>query len=108
MAIQLFSSANSASLSSPVKIVIPDLVSHCDFKLRLNASVHEAAAQSERWILEGAKLSKKKMAEFHGLKAGLLTCMCYPDADLEQLRVCCDFMYYLFHLSVSPPYLLAL
>jgi len=25
--------------------------------------------------------------------------MCYPYADFDQLRVCCDFMNYLFHLD---------
>ena len=25
--------------------------------------------------------------------------MCYPAADLERLRVCCDFMNYLFHID---------
>jgi hypothetical protein len=34
----------------------------------------------------------KKRRSFHGLKAGLLTSMCYPDAGYPQLRVCCDFM----------------
>jgi hypothetical protein len=98
MAIEFFAPSTSASVSAPSKVVLPDLVSHCEFKLRLNPNVHNAAATSERWILDGAKLSQKKMYDFHGLKAGLLTCLCYPDADLEQLRVCCDFMYYLFHL----------
>jgi hypothetical protein len=25
--------------------------------------------------------------------------MCYPYADFDRLRVCCDFMNYLFHLD---------
>ena len=25
--------------------------------------------------------------------------MCYPYAELDRLRVCCDFMNYLFHLD---------
>jgi hypothetical protein len=98
MAIGFSAPSTSASVSAPAKVVLPDLVSHCEFKLRLNPNVHTATTTSERWILDGAKLSQKKMCDFHGLKAGLLTCLCYPDANLEQLRVCCDFMYYLFHL----------
>jgi hypothetical protein len=90
--------ASASTSSAAVKVVLPDLVSHCDFKLRLNSHVHEAAPSSEKWMVEGAKLSAKKIADFRGLKAGLLTSMCYPDADLDELRVCCDFMYYLFHL----------
>jgi hypothetical protein len=90
-----------APAPSTSKILVPDLVSHCEFKLRLNPNVHEAATASEKWMIEGGKVSAQKAADFKGLKAGLLTSMCYPDAPLDELRVCCDFMYYLFHLWVT-------
>lgn len=41
----------------------------------------------------------QKRAKYHGLKAGLLTAMCYPGAGYPQLRVCNDFLTYLFHLD---------
>ena len=36
---------------------------------------------------------------YHGLKVGMLTAMCYPKAGYPQLRVCNDFLTYLFHLD---------
>jgi Terpene synthase family 2, C-terminal metal binding len=41
----------------------------------------------------------KKRDVFHGLKAGLLSAMCYPDAGCPQLRVVNDYLTYLFHLD---------
>jgi hypothetical protein len=74
------------------KLVIPDLVSHCSFKPRLNPACIDASPTSEKWLTEGGKLSDKKQRAFHGLRAGLLTSMCYPDAALPELQVCTDFM----------------
>jgi hypothetical protein len=34
-----------------------------------------------------------------GLRAGELTAACYPDTDAFHLRVCADFMNYLFNLD---------
>ena len=83
----------------PTKIVFPDLISTCPSRLRVNPHCKSASAESKRWLLQGCRLSKKRRAAFHGLKGGLLTAVCYPRADHEQLRVCCDFINYLFHLD---------
>ncbi|KAF4583483.1 Sesquiterpene synthase 2 [Pleurotus pulmonarius] len=93
------SSSSSAQAAPPSKIVIPDLVSHCTFELRVNRHRKIASAQSKRWLFRGDNLTGKKRDAYHGLKAGLLTSMCYPNAGFPQLRVCCDFMNYLFHLD---------
>lgn len=57
------------------------------------------ARQSEQWLLAAAKHNEKKRIAFMGLKAGELTASCYPDADAFHLRVCDDFMNYLFNLD---------
>jgi hypothetical protein len=88
-------SSASCSSPTPTKIVIPDLVSHCEFTYRVNPHCAQAAPASEEWLHEGGSLSARKREAFHGLKAGLLTSMCYPDAGYDELRVCCDFMNYL-------------
>lgn len=92
-------SVASQSPSAPSKIVIPDLVSHCTFPLRNNRHRKQATVECKRWLFRGGNLSQKKRDAFHGLKAGLLTAMCYPNAAFPQLRVCCDFMNWLFHLD---------
>ncbi|KZT25783.1 terpenoid synthase [Neolentinus lepideus HHB14362 ss-1] len=82
-----------------MKIIIPDLVSHCDFPLRSNSYCARASKESEEWFLRGANLKKHRRAAFLALRAGSLTSMCYPHAPYHKLRVCCDFMNYLFHLD---------
>jgi hypothetical protein len=102
------------------KILIPDLVSHCTFEIHLNSHVDRAVQESKDWLFAGGNLSEKRKDAFRGLKAGgellvlpllldvhtliqyfclELTSMCYPYAEFDQLRVCCDFMNYLFHLD---------
>ena len=78
---------------APTKIILPDLVSHCNFNIKINRHRKQATAASKKWLFRGdTNLTPKKRRSFHGLKAGLLTSMCYPDAGYPQLRVCCDFM----------------
>ncbi|TFK27829.1 terpene synthase [Coprinopsis marcescibilis] len=83
----------------PTSFVLPDLVSDCPFPLRVNPNCNKAARESERWLLAGANLSPPRTEKLMGLKAGELTAACYPDADLFHLRVCDDFMNYLFNLD---------
>ena len=54
--------------------------------------------ETKKWLFKGDNLRGKKRDTYHGLKAGLLTSMCYPNAGCPQLRVCNDFLTYLFHL----------
>ncbi|EPT00598.1 hypothetical protein FOMPIDRAFT_1023716 [Fomitopsis schrenkii] len=93
------SSSLSASSPAPSKIIIPDLVSHCTIPVRCNRNWRLASVESKQWLFRGGDLTQKKRDAFHGLKAGYLTSMCYPLAGYPQLRVCCDFMNYLFHLD---------
>ncbi|KAH7912167.1 isoprenoid synthase domain-containing protein [Hygrophoropsis aurantiaca] len=93
-------STSTSPSAGPSKIVIPDLVSHCTFDLHLNRNHRLVSVESKRWLFRGDNnLSEKSRKAFHGLKAGKLTAMCYPQAGYPQLRVCSDFMNYLFHLD---------
>ncbi|KAG5341349.1 Germacradienol/germacrene D synthase [Termitomyces sp. J132] len=95
------SAATSQLLPSALatKIILPDLVAHCDFTLRYNRHRKQITRETKRWLFKGGNLNGKKRDAFHGLKAGLLTAMTYPDAAYPQLRVCNDFLTYLFHLD---------
>lgn len=86
------STSSTIDTAEAVKIILPDLVSHCDFEIRINPHRKHAAAASKEWLFQGDQLPEKKRQKYHGLKAGLLTAMCYPDAGYAQLRVCSDFM----------------
>ncbi|KAG6841093.1 hypothetical protein C0991_001900 [Blastosporella zonata] len=85
--------------AAPTKIILPDLVSHCTFKKRVSRHRKQITSETKRWLFKGGNLNGKKRDAFHGLKAGLLTAMCYPGAGYSQLRVCNDFLTYLFHLD---------
>jgi hypothetical protein len=89
----------SSITTPPTKIILPDLVSHCEFKKRVSRHRKQITTETKRWLFKGGNLTGKKRDAFHGLKAGLLTSMCYPDAGCPQLRVCNDFLTYLFHLD---------
>lgn|ERR1700722_6738367 len=86
-------------LPYPGKFLLPDLVSDCTYPLRVNLHCYHVARASEQWLLDGANHSEKKAKAFMGLRAGELTAACYPDADAFHLRVCSDFMNYLFNLD---------
>lgn len=91
---------SSTRPESPKKIVLPDLVSHCTFKLRCSRYWKLVTTETKRWLFKDPRnLLGKKREAYHGLKCGLLTSMCYPDAGYFQLRVVNDFLTYLFHLD---------
>ncbi len=81
------------------KFMIPDLVSHCTFTLRTNRHRKQTTVKTKKWLFKDGNLLGRKRDSYHGLNAGLLTAMCYPDAACPQLRVCNDFLTYLFHLD---------
>ncbi|OCB91321.1 terpenoid synthase [Sanghuangporus baumii] len=81
------------------KFTIPDLVSDCPFILRVNPYGAEAGAQSDAWMYSQGSLGAKKLMALRGLKCGLLAAMTYPDASVNELRLACDFLSFLFHLD---------
>jgi hypothetical protein len=109
------------SPTHPRMFVMPNLVSHCSFDLRVHEELSRAVWECKAWMISGSNVfrNEKTLNALHGLKAGglfpisplscirsshsaaclELTCACYPTAPLHKLRVCCDFMNWLFHLD---------
>ena len=56
--------------SAPDTIIIPDLVSHCDFSIHCNPKVESAVEESKAWLFEHGQLGEKRKNAFRGLKAG--------------------------------------
>ena len=81
------------------KIILPDVFSHVTFPLRHSRHTKQVTVESKQWLFHGGHLSENSRRAFHGLKAGPLTSMCYANAAYPQLRVCCDFINWLFHLD---------
>ncbi|KAI5116644.1 hypothetical protein M0805_000404 [Coniferiporia weirii] len=93
---------HSKSMNFPSKrtrLVIPDLISDCPFTLHLNPDGEKAGVQSDAWLSAQGGLGVKKQVLLRGLKCGLLAAMTYPDASAYELRTCCDFLSFLFHLD---------
>ena len=82
-----------------MKIILPDLLSYCAFNVRFNRYGKHVSDAAKKWLFAGLDLSEKRRRGFHGLKCGLLASLCYPDAAYPQLRVCADFLGYLFYLD---------
>ncbi|KAG1834337.1 isoprenoid synthase domain-containing protein [Suillus subalutaceus] len=74
--------------SHTVSVQLPDLLSSCTpFELRVNRHCRSVSRASEAWLREvGLKL------EWKGMKVGLWAALCYPGADLAQLRLAVDFL----------------
>ncbi|KAG2031011.1 terpenoid synthase [Suillus americanus] len=74
--------------SHTVSVQLPDLLSSCTpFELRVNRHCRSVSRASETWLCEvGLNL------EWKGMKVGLLAALCYPGADLTQLRLAVDFL----------------
>lgn len=84
---------------APRKFILPDLVSYCPYSQRLNQHAATVSRASESWLLAEADFSATRKEAFLGLRAGLLTAVCYPDAEADQLQVVSDFMSFLFTLD---------
>ncbi|KAH7884778.1 isoprenoid synthase domain-containing protein [Phlebopus sp. FC_14] len=80
-------------------LILPDLIMDCIYPLQLNPHCYTVARASEKWLLEGSRLVEPKVTKFMGLKAGELTAACYPNTDACHLRVCSDFMNWLFNMD---------
>ncbi|PCH42360.1 terpenoid synthase [Wolfiporia cocos MD-104 SS10] len=80
-------------------IKFPDLVKSIPFPIRLNPYTRRVSAESDAFIIEYAHFSEKQLKKFIGLNAGLLCGMCYAECGPEELRVCSDFMSFLFNLD---------
>jgi hypothetical protein len=77
--------------------LLPDLISYCPFPLKLNSSYPAVADVSDEWMASYGVLEDKPLAErFFAAQFGLLTAMCFPEADAERFRLCCDYINCLF------------
>ncbi|TFK36365.1 isoprenoid synthase domain-containing protein [Crucibulum laeve] len=98
MTVPLNVSANDSE--KPTSFILPDLVSHCNFRLSYHPNGDEVAQQSVDWLDSNCTdLNAKQRRALRGLQAGELTAYCYHTTTPGRLRVVSDFMNYLFHLD---------
>ncbi|KAG2118380.1 isoprenoid synthase domain-containing protein [Suillus clintonianus] len=84
------STPSACSESHTVSVQLPDLLSSCTpFELRANRHCRSVSQASEAWLRDaGLNLG----VEWKGIKVGLWAALCYPGADLTQLRLAVDFL----------------
>jgi len=91
--------ATDITTHSDSGFILPDLLSDCHYPLRLNPHCDPVSRASEQWLLNGARLTEPEITAFMGLHAGEFTAACYPDGDASHLRVCSDFVNWLFSID---------
>lgn len=81
-------------------LILPDLQSHCTFPLRTSRYRRHLSAETKAWFFRGRDDSYIiQCSTFDGLDSALLAAVTYPDVGYPQLRLCCDFITYLFFLD---------
>lgn len=75
---------------------LPDLEAICKWKAAFNPHHAEAAAASSKWVLGFGLFKGKKLQFFREGGSELLCSYVYHYADVEKLRVACDFVNLLF------------
>ncbi|KAK7026974.1 isoprenoid synthase domain-containing protein [Favolaschia claudopus] len=86
-------------MGAPTTFIVPRLVSHCSFQIHINRHRKQITTETNRWLVKQKNLQSDDLRRLHGLNCGLLTAMCYPTASAPHLRVCNDFLTYLFFLD---------
>ncbi|KAJ6494348.1 isoprenoid synthase domain-containing protein [Mycena sanguinolenta] len=81
-------------------LALPDLESHCPFTHRTNRYRKPVSGHTKKWFFNGnTTMLDKQWESFRGLNPTLLAAVCYPEAGFPQLRLCSDFLAYLFFLD---------
>ncbi|KAG1731134.1 isoprenoid synthase domain-containing protein [Suillus lakei] len=83
----------------PSEFILPDLFNDCHYPLQQNPHCYPVSRASEQWLLNSARLEEPKVTAFMGLLAGELGAAIYPGADAFHLRVCADFLNWLFTMD---------
>ncbi|KIK65246.1 hypothetical protein GYMLUDRAFT_240536 [Collybiopsis luxurians FD-317 M1] len=79
----------------------PDFYSRCSYALRFNRHEKAVSAETKQWFYRYSTgvTPPSELQNFDAQKYALFASVCYPDAGHPQLRVCADFIAYLFHLD---------
>ena len=78
---------------------LPNTLCQSPFDLRVSPYYWEVSIASQRWLDHSQCPKGEGRADIVRLKAGLLASMCYPTVDRGQLRVCSDFVNFLFYIK---------
>ncbi|CAE6374100.1 unnamed protein product [Rhizoctonia solani] len=82
----------------PSQIHLPDIIGYTSkaFATSSNPNQLQAEVESYKWFDSYGVIPDSKRQKFFGSGLGLMTAMCYPDANLERFRITLDFVLWLF------------
>lgn len=89
----------SETQQEQVVIRFPDVISAIPFAAHINSWTKVVSAESDAWMIGIANYDESSLRKFAGLNAGLLAGMCYAYCGRDELRVCTDFLSFLFNLD---------
>ncbi|KAG8966577.1 hypothetical protein FRC03_011633 [Tulasnella sp. 419] len=76
---------------------LPDFVERCPLPLYINPHYKPTSLVSEKWLDSyGVHPNEAHRDSFRACNFGLLTAMCYSQADADRFRILCDFINCLF------------
>ena len=79
-----------------LQFILPDLLGPCPYELGVSPHSGAAGQATKLWLLQGAPHYQKAVKKYDALNPGLLAAMGYPTASSEQLRLCNDWLVWLF------------
>ncbi|KAG1868648.1 isoprenoid synthase domain-containing protein [Suillus subluteus] len=80
----------------PSQFILPDLINDCHYALRKNPHCYAVSRASDQWLIDVARLTGHELREYTEMDSGTFVAFLYPDADAFHLRVCCDFINWIF------------
>ena len=89
----------SETQQTQTMIKFPDLITPIPFTMHINPLTKAVSEESDAWMVDLANFDEEQSRKFAGLNAGLLCGMCYARCGHDELRVCTDFMSFLFNLD---------
>ncbi|KAG8986735.1 hypothetical protein FRB93_005170 [Tulasnella sp. JGI-2019a] len=86
-----------SSVHTQSSYTIPDFISMSPSPLRVNPNYASTAQSSVEWLDSfGVHPNPTHRAAFRSMDFGMLTAMCYADANRERFRLLCDYINALF------------
>ncbi|KAL4252933.1 Terpene synthase [Abortiporus biennis] len=83
-------------MAQTTHIQFPDLLATWPWSRRINPHYDQVKEESKIWLESFNALSPKAQRAFNACDFALLTALCYPDLDREQLRTASDLMHLFF------------
>ncbi|KDQ10831.1 hypothetical protein BOTBODRAFT_177898 [Botryobasidium botryosum FD-172 SS1] len=79
------------------QFILPDIIAACPFPLAINPHLDAISPEAEAWVQTSGALADPSLAKrYRAARFNTLTALCFPDADAERFRLCCDYINALF------------